>query len=167
MYNAICRRIVDVERELEDVKQLLSSNPRTRNETEPGWENEWMNIVQDVLEKDAGWNWTTFWQMVLHGLDASIQTQESAQSFTTTLFPPASRHLQPPLAVVKQNVKSCFNKFCRRQQEELKGEFDMKLNHKEDSDVRTLKDIVAKVGERLGVDFDQIYPSANLTQRTS
>ena len=55
MYDAICRRISDVEKELEDVKQLLSSNTHTRAETEPTWENEWMNIVQDVLEKDAGW----------------------------------------------------------------------------------------------------------------
>ena len=51
MYDAICRRIVDVERELEDVRELLSSNAQNNQE----WEVEWMNIVQDVLEKDAGW----------------------------------------------------------------------------------------------------------------
>lgn len=50
MYDAICRRIVDVERELEDVRELLSSNAQNQE-----WEVEWMNIVQDVLEKDAGW----------------------------------------------------------------------------------------------------------------
>ena len=50
MYAAICRRIVDVERELEDVRGLLSSNAKNQE-----WEVEWMNIVQDVLEKDAGW----------------------------------------------------------------------------------------------------------------
>ena len=50
MYDAICRRIVDVERELEDVRELLSSNAKNQE-----WEVEWMNIVQDVLEKDAGW----------------------------------------------------------------------------------------------------------------
>jgi len=50
MYDAICRRIVDVERELEDVRELLSSHAENRE-----WEVEWMNIVQDVLEKDAGW----------------------------------------------------------------------------------------------------------------
>jgi len=52
MYAAICRRIVDVERELEDVRDLLSSNAGNQ-----GWEVEWMDIVQDVLEKDAGWKW--------------------------------------------------------------------------------------------------------------
>ena len=52
MYAAICRRIIDVERELEDVKELLSSNVENQ-----GWEVEWMNIVQDVLEKDAGWKY--------------------------------------------------------------------------------------------------------------
>lgn len=50
MYVAICHRIVDVERELEDVRELLSSNATTNE-----WEVEWMDIVQDVLEKDAGW----------------------------------------------------------------------------------------------------------------
>jgi hypothetical protein len=50
MYNAICRRVLDVERELRDVRELLSSNAENRE-----WEVEWMNIVQDVLEKDAGW----------------------------------------------------------------------------------------------------------------
>lgn len=50
MYAAICHRIVDVERELEDVRELLSLNPENRE-----WEVEWMDIVQDVLEKDAGW----------------------------------------------------------------------------------------------------------------
>ena len=50
MYHAICSRIVDVERELEDVRELLSSNARNQE-----WEVEWMNVVQDVLEKDAGW----------------------------------------------------------------------------------------------------------------
>jgi len=52
MYAAICRRIIDVERELEDVKELLSSNVENQE-----WEVEWMNIVQDVLEKDAGWKY--------------------------------------------------------------------------------------------------------------
>jgi hypothetical protein len=50
MYDAICRRIIDVERELEDVREILSSNAQNQE-----WEVEWMNIVQDVLEKDAGW----------------------------------------------------------------------------------------------------------------
>lgn len=55
MYNAICRRIIDVERELEDVRELLISNAHSRKEGELPWETEWMTIVQDVLEKDAGW----------------------------------------------------------------------------------------------------------------
>lgn len=50
MHDAICRRIIDVERELEDVRELLSSNAENQD-----WEVEWMNVVQDVLEKDAGW----------------------------------------------------------------------------------------------------------------
>lgn len=55
MYTAICSRISDVERELEDVRELLLSNAHKRSASEPRWEIEWMTIVQDVLEKDAGW----------------------------------------------------------------------------------------------------------------
>lgn len=55
MYNAICRRIIDVERELDDVRELLLAHSHSRKEDEPSWETEWMSIVQDVLEKDAGW----------------------------------------------------------------------------------------------------------------
>ena len=50
MYDAICRRIIDVERELEDVRELLSLNAGNQE-----WGVEWMDVVQDVLEKDAGW----------------------------------------------------------------------------------------------------------------
>jgi hypothetical protein len=50
MYDGICRRVLDVEQELRDVRELLSSNAENQE-----WEVEWMNTVQDAIAKDAGW----------------------------------------------------------------------------------------------------------------
>jgi hypothetical protein len=50
MYDAICRRIIDAERELEDDRELISSNAENQE-----CEAEWMNTIRDILEKDAGW----------------------------------------------------------------------------------------------------------------
>ncbi|KAI0954172.1 hypothetical protein AcV7_007480 [Taiwanofungus camphoratus] len=86
LYAAMCAKVAEVERALEDVRELLSQRknivrsaptgaPRegdggeeTRDSESDGWKHEWVQIVQDVVEKDAGWNWLTFWRMVLHAL---------------------------------------------------------------------------------------------------
>lgn len=58
----MCAKVVEVEHALEDVKELLSTHqPPSNSEREQGtpsangWEREWVKIVQDVVEKDAGW----------------------------------------------------------------------------------------------------------------
>jgi len=157
MYAAICRRIVDVERELEDVRELLSSNPENEE-----WEVEWMDIVQDVLEKDAGWNWSTFWHMALHGLEGSVRAHASLSGDASTpdphsVFPFPSRNLQPPLISVLKNVSKCAESFRRRQQDEARCEFRLKLRHKVPGEehletVRDLFDRVCQVSQ--GGDID-------------
>ena len=57
----MCAKVTEVEHALEDVKELLSGSSVNDNEEEHGaaatqeWEREWITIVQDVVEKDAGW----------------------------------------------------------------------------------------------------------------
>lgn len=58
----MCAKVVEVEHALEDVKELLSTHQSSSySEHEQGtpgangWEREWVKIVQDVVEKDAGW----------------------------------------------------------------------------------------------------------------
>jgi len=90
--------------------------------------------------------------MVLHGLEAAIRSQDPAHVVGTMLFPPASRDLQPPLSYVKENVRYCFDKFCARQKEELKGEYDLPLKHSPETEKHhslTLKSVVVRVGEML------------------
>jgi len=91
-----------------------------------------MMIVQDVLEKDAGWNWSTFWEMVLHGLEAALQTHRHERDFSSMQFPAPPRYLQPPLSLVQKNVQYCFDRFNKRQEQELK-----------------VKDVITKVGAAL------------------
>lgn len=50
MYASLCTAVSDVEDALSDVYDLL----RTRSD-HSDWEKEWIDIVQDVLQKDSGW----------------------------------------------------------------------------------------------------------------
>lgn len=47
----MCAKVVEVEYALSDVKELL----RSHSTAETNWWREWVTIVQDVVEKDAGW----------------------------------------------------------------------------------------------------------------
>ncbi len=68
----MCAKVTEVEHALEDVKQLLSGSDviahavRSTSTTEgaqpekaksKSWEHEWVAIVQDLVEKDAGWKY--------------------------------------------------------------------------------------------------------------
>lgn len=47
-------KVTEAEGALEDVKELLSQGQATSGDA-VGWQREWVSIVQDVVEKDAGW----------------------------------------------------------------------------------------------------------------
>jgi hypothetical protein len=36
------------------------------------WELEWIEQVQSLLEMDAGWNFSGFWDMILYNLRVSM-----------------------------------------------------------------------------------------------
>lgn len=97
----MCAKVTEVEHALEDVRELLSQNTR-KDRDGRGWENEWVQIVQDVVEKDAGWkyvgsiipqllmlisnassrivldSWMTFWKMVRHALETTAAACNTA-----------------------------------------------------------------------------------------
>ena len=50
----MCVKVTEVEDALEDVKELLSQGQSSSGDAD-GWKREWVSIVQDVVEKDAGW----------------------------------------------------------------------------------------------------------------
>lgn len=49
----MCAKVTEVEDALEDVRELLSR----KDPDDRGWQYEWVRIVQDVVEKDAGWKY--------------------------------------------------------------------------------------------------------------
>ena len=72
--------------------------------------------------------------MVLHGLEGSIRAHsslfgEGGTSDHHSVFPFAPGTLQPPLISVFRNVKCCTESFNRRQQDESRCEFHLKIRH--------------------------------------
>lgn len=48
-----------------DVKEMIQQ----RVGIDGPWEREWLEEVQELLRRDAGWGWKGFWQTVLHNLN--------------------------------------------------------------------------------------------------
>ena len=70
--------------------------------------------------------------MVLHGLEGSIRAHSSLSDDggAHSAFPFAPGILQPPLISVLRNVKYCTESFHRRQQDESRCEFHLKIRHR-------------------------------------
>lgn len=72
--------------------------------------------------------------MVLHGLEGSIRVHSNLSgdgvgSDPHSAFPFAHGNLQPSLTTVVRNVKNCTKSFHRRQWEESRYEFQLKIRH--------------------------------------
>jgi hypothetical protein len=101
--------------------------------------------------------------MVLHGLDGSIKAHSSlsgggATSDPHLSFPFAARNLQPPLISILRNVNHCVESFQRRQQDERRYEFHLKVRHKvpEEEYLETVRALVDRVCQLLqGCDIDR------------
>ncbi|KAI0831326.1 Clavaminate synthase-like protein [Trametes gibbosa] len=107
LYASICAKVDEVECALEDVQELLSQG----DAPETQWQQEWVAIVQDVVEKDAGWNWATFWRMIRHAL--RLATGKPC-TIDETLWPRTPLELTPPLAFVKTRIAACYEDFMIR-----------------------------------------------------
>jgi hypothetical protein len=53
-----------VEESIQDVKEMIIE----RLGLNGGWEEEWVEEVQGLLERDAGWGWRGFWDCVQRNL---------------------------------------------------------------------------------------------------
>ncbi|THH14172.1 hypothetical protein EUX98_g9638 [Antrodiella citrinella] len=103
----MCDKVVEVERALDDVRDMLVSACTDGTDT---WRSEWVRIVQDVVKHDAGWNWETFWKMVLHVLQEQTLLTKSPHS----TFPIAPPHLRPPPAFTLARIQACVDDFVKR-----------------------------------------------------
>ncbi|KAH9946099.1 Clavaminate synthase-like protein [Epithele typhae] len=122
LYRAMCAKVDEVEQALEDVRELLL---RTSADAEAGadsigaiagWRREWTTIVQDVVEKDAGWHWTTFWKMVRHALSLEVGRPCPVRE---DLWPVTPDVLTPPIEFIRMRIQACADDFLKREQREV------------------------------------------------
>ena len=102
--------------------------------------------------------------MVLHGSEGSIRAHASlsggdaSTSDPRSGFPFPPTNLQPPLASVLKNVKQCAESFRRRQQDEARYEFRLKVRHKVPGEehletVKALFDRVCQISQGCEIDW--------------
>lgn len=95
--------------------------------------------------------------MVLHGLEGSIAAllslsgDEGPTPDSQAIFPFADGNHQPPFAFVAQNVKHCVRLFYKRQKEESRYEFHLKLRHRVpgEEDLETVRMVCERVRQVL------------------
>lgn len=69
MYDHLVRNQARVEESILDVKDLLQLQYA---QDEQRWRPEWVEAVQELLERDAGWNWQGFWSCVADNLEVHL-----------------------------------------------------------------------------------------------
>lgn len=137
LYASMCAKVLEVEHALEDVRELLSHGSAQSPDTDPeAWKQEWVSIVQDVVEKDAGWkyvrlfqvlcwgamltlfavsSWATFWRMILHALRLAMCRPCIIDD---TLWPRIPSGLTPSLDFIKTRIRACYEDFVKRPENE-------------------------------------------------
>ena len=68
LFTALLDSQLRVEESIADVKDMIQQ----RVGLQGPWEEEWVEEVQGLLERDSGWGWRGFWQMVLRNVKASL-----------------------------------------------------------------------------------------------
>lgn len=84
------------------------------------WEIEWCEEVQGLLERDAGWGWNGFWDMVRDNLRVSETTPSSETLRGQT--PPADEGLRPPKEMTTGWIRDVIQKYKGRKEWDLLSE---------------------------------------------
>ena len=100
MYESMEHEVDDVTAALEDVRDMLQSQPANQCP----WQAEFVAIVQDVVREDAGWAWDGFWRMVYHNVvhppcDAMFRPPDVRpliRELLSRFLPVSKRHLTRP-----------------------------------------------------------------------
>lgn len=122
VYDALAKDVEDVEESISDVKELLQRKPRSSSD--PVWQSEWIQVVQEMVKQHAGWDWTTFWRMV------HFVIQNTFGSTATTLKVRFVAHspIAPSREFVTQQVQYCLSKFEKRSEHEYVEELKRLLS---------------------------------------
>ncbi|TBU35958.1 Clavaminate synthase-like protein [Dichomitus squalens] len=114
LYDSMCAKVTEVEHALEDVKELLSQgDANSSGDLSSSWRKEWIAIVQDLVEKDAGWNWLTFWKMIRHALSLAMDWPCPVDG---CLWARTPSELMPSLDYMATRIRNCYEDFAIRPQ---------------------------------------------------
>ncbi|WVW85244.1 hypothetical protein I302_107282 [Kwoniella bestiolae CBS 10118] len=92
IYDTLCRSQARVEESILDVKEMIIQR---LGSTGDAWEKEWVEEVQSLLERDAGWNWRGFWETVAKNV----------------ITPPTPSHLRPPVGMRDEWIRDIIERF--------------------------------------------------------
>ncbi|SCV67066.1 BQ2448_5712 [Microbotryum intermedium] len=89
---------------ISDVKELLQHHNKV------DWRPRWAECVSDLLSQSAGWNWSTFWAMILFALENCCQPHKKSSSH----WPTVTSDLQPPVQYLIAQVQPLLADFMSR-----------------------------------------------------
>lgn len=71
IFETLCNDIQACEEAISDIKDLLRTRARQlgQGEEDQSWKAEWVDEVQALCERDSGWGWKGFWEMVEWGVE--------------------------------------------------------------------------------------------------
>ena len=81
------------------------------------WEAEWIEVVQGLLKRDAGWDWTDFWTCIKDNLTVR---QVSVWGIDRQR-PPAPADLSPARDLRDERVREVVGRFKRRREWAVMG----------------------------------------------
>ncbi|KAK8854494.1 hypothetical protein IAR55_003232 [Kwoniella newhampshirensis] len=97
IYNTLCLAQIRVEDAISDVKEMIIERLGRNSD---GWEKEWVEEVQGLLERDAGWGWRGFWRTIVQNLKD----------------PPAPQRLSPPKEMRNAWIKEVIHLYQQRRE---------------------------------------------------
>ncbi|WWC63674.1 uncharacterized protein I303_106279 [Kwoniella dejecticola CBS 10117] len=97
IYDTLCTAQERVEEAISDVKDMIIDRLGSGGDA---WEKEWIEEVQGLLERDAGWGWKGFWETVRKKVE----------------MPPAKDSLSPPVEMRNKWMNDIIGKYKMRRE---------------------------------------------------
>ncbi|OCF35815.1 hypothetical protein I316_02308 [Kwoniella heveanensis BCC8398] len=92
IYHTLAQSQQRVEEAIADVKEMIIERLGSESDA---WEREWVDEVQGLLERDAGWGWGGFWETIERNVKE----------------PPAANFLSPPLHMRNAYIREVLQNY--------------------------------------------------------
>ncbi|GAA6061595.1 hypothetical protein JCM10212_000903 [Sporobolomyces blumeae] len=119
IYESLSAEVTRCREAISDVKELLVDKARREGTGEAGWEREWEESVDGLVELSEGWSWRTFWRMTLNSLEAlALSDQDLKSRFDSSRWPLIPPSARPPIPFVLAQVRPLVQDFLNRPEQE-------------------------------------------------